>query len=149
EVGQLLGKSQSPTTFLLTLFGVLAVIAPFVNNTAVVAVFMPVVIAASLKINLPPTKSLIPLSYVSQMVGVCTLIGTSTNLIVNSIAQDLGHQGFSMFQFLPLGAICAGAGCLYLLTIGRWLLPKQGQAEFSAGGEGGNYVTELQVTEDS
>src|SRR5699024_9115898 len=74
-VGQLLEKSKTPTTFLLTLFGVLVLIAPFVSNTAIVAVFMPVVIAASLKIGMSPTKALIPLSYVSQMIGVWTLIG--------------------------------------------------------------------------
>src|SRR5690625_85760 len=148
-IGRLLGKSRPPTLFLLTLFGVLAIIAPFVNNTAVVAVFMPVVIAASLQIGLPPTKTLIPLSYVSQMVGVCTLIGTSTNLIVNAMAQDLGHPGCSMFLFLPLGAICALAGCLYLLTVGRWLLPEKGQADLDSFHESGNYVVELQLIEDS
>src|SRR5690606_34581288 len=73
SVGRLLGKSRSPTVFLLLLFGVLAVVAPFVNNTAVVAVFIPLVIAASRNIGMPPTKALIPLSYVSQMAGVCTL----------------------------------------------------------------------------
>ena len=148
-IGALLGKSKSPTLFLLTLFALLALIAPFVNNTAVVAVFMPIVIAASLRIGLSPTKTLIPLSYVSQMVGVTTLIGTSTNLIVNSVAQDLGHRGFSMFEFLPLGLICLGAGCLYLLTLGRWLLPSQGNSQLDAIHESGYYVTELRVTADA
>src|SRR5690554_362245 len=87
----LLGRARSPLQFLLMLFGLLALIAPFVNNTAVVAVFIPIVIAASLKIGLAPSKALIPLSYVSQMVGVCTLIGTSTNLIVNSVARSEEH----------------------------------------------------------
>lgn len=148
-IGALLGKSKSPTLFLLTLFAVLAVIAPFVNNTAVVAVFMPIVIAAAMKIGMPPTKALIPLSYVSQMVGVCTLIGTSTNLIVNSVAKDLGHRGFSMFEFLPLGAVCLGAGCLYLLTLGRWLLPNEGRGDLEAIQESGYYVTELRIAAQS
>lgn len=148
-IGALLGRSQSPTVFLLTLFAVLAVIAPFVSNTAVVAVFMPIVIAASVKIGMPPTKALIPLSYVSQMIGVCTLIGTSSNLLVNSVAQDLGHRGFTMFEFLPLDAICTAAGCLFLMTIGRWLLPSEGNPELEAIQEGGLYVTELRVTADS
>src|SRR5690625_826043 len=148
-VGQLLRNSQTPTTFLLTLFGVLAVIAPFVSNTAIVAVFMPVVIAACLKIGMPPTKALIPLSYVSQMIGVWTLIGTSTNLIVNSMAQDMGYPGFTMFQFLPLGVICTAVGCVYLLTIGRWLLPDTGSTDLSPGQDSGNYVTELRLNADS
>ncbi|MFW8564752.1 SLC13 family permease [Orrella sp. 11846] len=148
-VGKLLSKSRSPTTFLLLLFGLLALIAPFVNNTAVVAVFMPVVIAASLQIGLSPTKTLIPLSYVSQMIGVCTLIGTSTNLIVNAMAQDLGHKGFTMFEFLPLGAICALAGCFYLLTLGRWILPEQGLVDDSMFHESGHFVTEMRIPQNS
>ena len=149
SLSTLLGKARSPLQFLLMLFGLLALIAPFVNNTAVVAVFIPIVIAASLKIGLAPSKALIPLSYVSQMVGVCTLIGTSTNLIVNSVARDLGHPGFSMFQFLPLGAICFGVGSLYLLTLGRWLLPEVRSSDLDNLYDFGHYITELKVTEGS
>lgn len=148
-IGSLLEKSRSPTMFLITLFALLTVIAPFVNNTAVVAVFMPIVIASALRIGMPPTKALIPLSYVAQMTGVCTLIGTSTNLLVNSIAQDLGHRGFSMFEFLPLGAACLVAGWIYLLTVGRWLLPETGDTDLSAIRESGVYVTELRVGPES
>ncbi len=148
-IGRLLTRSRSPTVFLLVLFGLLALISPFVSNTAVVAVFIPIVISASLRIGLPPTKALIPLSYVSQMTGVCTLIGTSTNLIVNSVAKDLGHRGFSMFEFLPLGALCVLAGCIYLLTLGRWMLPAQGNSDLSTLQESGHYVTELRVGEQS
>src|SRR5690625_3801982 len=79
-INALLERTRSPCFLLLTLFILLAIIAPFVNNTAVVAVFMPIVINASLQIGMAPSKALIPLSYVSQMTGVCTLIGTSTNL---------------------------------------------------------------------
>lgn len=145
----LLGRAKSPLQFLLVLFGLLAVIAPFVNNTAVVAVFIPIVIAASLKVGMAPSRALIPLSYVSQMVGVCTLIGTSTNLIVNSVARDLGHPGFSMFQFLPLGAICLLAGCLYLLTVGRWLLPEVRSSDLDNLYDFGHYITELRIVEGS
>lgn len=148
-IGALLSKSKSPLQFLLILFGVLALISPFVNNTAVVAVFIPIVISASLNIGLSPTKSLIPLSFVAQMVGVCTLIGTSTNLIVNAIAIDLGHPGFTMFEFLPLGAICTVAGCVYLLTAGRWLLPDGGTADSQSLYEYGHYITELRVVPES
>ncbi|WP_313071525.1 SLC13 family permease [Melaminivora sp.] len=148
-IARLLSKSRSPVVFLLLLFGLLGLIAPFVSNTAVVAVFIPIVINASMNIGMPPTKALIPLSYVSQMTGVWTLIGSSTNLLVNSVAKDLGHRGFSMFEFLPLGLICWAAGCLYLLTLGRWLLPSQGQLDLPTVQESGHYVTELLVDEDS
>ncbi len=148
-VGRLLGKAKSPFVFLLILFAVLAVIAPFVNNTAVVAVFMPIVIAATTSIGMSPSKALIPLSYVSQMAGVCTLVGTSTNLLVNAMAKDMGHPGFSMFEFTPLGLICMAAGCVYLLTIGRWLLPDSRATDPDEHYELGKYLTELRVMPES
>ncbi len=148
-IGNLLGRAGSPTQFLIVLFLVLAVIAPFVNNTAVVAVLMPIVIAATATIGMSASKALIPLSYVSQMAGVCTLVGTSTNLLVNGMARDLGHPGFTMFEFTPLGVICFAAGCLYLLTIGRWLLPETRSVELVEHYELGKYITELRVMPES
>src|SRR5690554_1542345 len=148
-IGRLLGQAKSPLFFLLILFGILAVVAPFVNNTAVVAVFMPIVMAATASIGMSASKALIPLSYVSQMAGVCTLIGTSTNLLVNAMARDLGHPGFSMFEFTPLGVICFIVGCFYLLTVGRWLLPKTRATELVENYELGKYITELRVMPES
>ena len=148
RIGHLLSRGRSPWQFLLILFGVLFVVGPFVNNTAIVAVFIPIVISACAKVNMPRTKALIPLSFVTQMTGVCTLIGTSTNLIVNGMAQELGHRGFSMFEFLPLGVICLLAGCLYLLLFGRWLLPGESDSEQQLY-ETGHFVTELRVGSNS
>lgn len=148
-VGRLLGNAKSPFLFLITLFGVLALVAPFVNNTAVVAVFMPIVMAATARIGMSASKALIPLSYVSQMAGVCTLVGTSTNLLVNAMAKDLGHPGFSMFEFTPLGLICMAVGCVYLLTLGRWLLPDTRSSELVEHYELGKYITELRVMPES
>ncbi len=148
-IGNLLGRAKSPLQFLLILFAVLAVIAPFVNNTAVVAVLMPIVITATAGIGMSPSKALIPLSYVSQMAGVCTLVGTSTNLLVNGMARDLGHRGFGMFEFTNLGVICFVAGCVYLLTVGRWLLPESRRVELVEHYELGKYITELRVMPES
>ena len=148
-IGRLLSEAKSPFLFLLTLFGVLALVAPFVNNTAVVAVFMPIVMTATASIGMSASKALIPLSYVSQMAGVCTLVGTSTNLLVNAMAKDLGHPGFSMFEFSPLGLICLAVGCLYLLLLGRWLLPSRRGTELVEQYELGKYITELRVMPES
>ena len=148
-IQKMLGAARSPLQFLLILFALILLIAPFINNTAVVAIFIPIVIAASLKVGLTPSKTLIPLSYVAQMAGVFTLIGSSTNLLVNSVAKDLGHSGFSMFEFLPLAAICATAGCLYLLTFGRWLLPDVRSADLDNLYEFGHYITELKISAES
>ena len=144
-IGWLFTRVKSPTLFLLTLFGVLAVVAPFVNNTAVVAVFLPIVMAATAANGMAASKALIPLSYVSQMAGVCTLVGTSTNLLVNSMARDLGHPGFSLFEFTSLGVICFVAGCTYLLTVGRWLLPDIRSEGLVEDYQLGKYITELRV----
>ncbi|MCC2595825.1 SLC13 family permease [Pusillimonas sp. MFBS29] len=148
-IGNLLSSAKSPVQFLLMLFAVLAAIAPFVNNTAVVAVFLPIVMAATASIGMSASKALIPLSYVSQMAGVCTLVGTSTNLLVNAMARDLGHPGFTMFEFTSLGVICLVAGCLYLLTLGRWLLPSARNPELVEHYELGKYITELRVMPES
>ena len=148
-VSKFFSQIKSPFAFYLMLFGVLALISPFVNNTAVVAVFIPIVISASLKVGLSPSKTLIPLSYISQIGGVMTLIGTSTNLIVNSVAKDLGYRGFTMFEFLPLGLICFVVGCIYLLTIGRYLLPDVKSSDLDNLYEFGHYVTELYVSKNS
>ena len=146
---KMLSAARSPLKFMLILFALVTMITPFVNNTAVVAIFIPIVIGASLKIGLTPSKTLIPLSYVAQMAGVFTLIGSSTNLLVNSVAKDLGHLGFSMFEFLPLAVICTVTGCLYLLTFGRWLLPEVRSADLDNLYEFGHYISELKVTADS
>lgn len=144
-VGRMLTRVKSPTAFLLLLFAALAIVSPFVNNTAVVAVFMPIVLTASARVGLPASKALIPLSYMSQIAGVCTLVGTSSNLLVDAIARDLGHPGFTMFEFTALGAVCFAAGGIYLLTFGRWLLPDTRQPELDEEFEPGKYITELRV----
>src|SRR5690606_20151436 len=70
-------------------------------------------------------------------------------LLVNAMARDLGHPGFSMFEFTPLGVICMVVGCLYLLTFGRWLLPDTRAGELVEQYELGKYITELRVMPDS
>ncbi|AHG75034.1 TrkA domain protein [Mannheimia varigena USDA-ARS-USMARC-1296] len=148
SIGGLLAKVKTPWLFILVLCGVNAVISPFVNNTAVVAVLIPIVIAAAQNINLAPSKALIPLSFSSQMAGVCTLIGTSTNLLVNAIAQQQGHPGFGMFEFAPLGIIFLLVGVAYLLITSRFLLPES-RLQLEDGEGFGKYVSELKVNKDS
>jgi len=102
-----------------------ASLSAFINNTAAVAVLMPAVVGVARRRGHSPSKLLIPLSYASQFGGVCTLIGTSTNLLVNSLAVGAGLTGFGLFDFAPLGLLLAVVGSVYLLTIGWWLLPKR------------------------
>ncbi|MCB0317126.1 MAG: SLC13 family permease, partial [Bdellovibrionales bacterium] len=136
---------------LLTLVLCLGVgtISAFVNNTAAVAVLLPVVLTVCSKKNIAPSKLLIPLSYASQFGGVCTLIGTSTNLLVSSISADAGYGAFSMFELSKLGLIMLIAGTLYLVTIGQSILPNRKALSFVDAYELREYVTEIQVHDQS
>ena len=148
-VGRMFGRVKRPWLFLVLLMLVVGPISAFVNNTAAVAVFLPMVLAATAANRMSPSQLLIPMSYAAQMGGVCTLIGTSTNLLVNSMAKDLGHPGFGLFDFAPLGLIVMGAGFLYLMLFRRWLLPHHPPSGLAETYELGKYITELRVMEKS
>lgn len=95
-LGQTLIKhGRNETMLLLMIMGAAAFVSPFINNTAAVAIFLPLVIAAAAARNVSASKLLIPLSFASQFGGVCTLFGTSTNLLVNSIAERNGLGSFA------------------------------------------------------
>ncbi|MBY4599631.1 SLC13 family permease [bacterium BD-1] len=145
SVGRLFGRVKRPWLFLLLVMFVVGPISAFVNNTAAVAVFLPLVLAATAANRSSPSQVLIPLSYAAQMGGVCTLVGTSTNLLVNSMAKDLGHPGFGLFDFAPVGVITMGVGFAYLLLARRWLLPHHPPAPLTEAYELGKYITELRV----
>ena len=148
-IARLFARIQWPWLFGLVVMVTIAGASAFVNNTAMVAVFLPLVLAATSANGLPPSKFLIPMSYAAQMGGVSTLIGTSTNLLVNSLAKDLGVRGFTLFEFAPLGIACAVVGIVYLMTIGRWLLPANQSTALTETYELGKYITELRVTAGS
>jgi di/tricarboxylate transporter len=148
-LGRLLARVRWRWLFVLLLILVAGAVSAFINNTAVVAVFLPMVLAACAHNGQSPSQVLIPLSYASQMGGVCTLVGTSTNLLVNSVAKDLGHPGFGMFDFTPLGVVVMAFGLSYLAIFGRWLLPHHPAAPITESWQLGKYVTELRVMEGS
>ncbi|MER3558120.1 MAG: hypothetical protein C4336_00610 [Armatimonadota bacterium] len=108
----------------LMLFGA-AGLSMFMNNTAVVALLIPVALRIAQLASQSPSQWLLPLSYASMFGGVCTLIGTSTNLLVSGVAQQRGLEPFRMFEFTPLGFIFLGTGMLYLGIIGVRLLPRR------------------------
>jgi len=128
---------------------VVAGLSAFVNNTACVAILLPVVLAVAAQKNIAPSKLLIPLSFASQFGGVCTLIGTSTNILVSSMAAQAGQAPFTMFEMGQLGLILSGAGILYFLVAGQFLLPTAGDTTLTETYQLGGYVTELRVMETS
>ncbi len=137
------------TTLVVALMAVTCTVSAFVNNTAAVAIFLPIVLTACARSGAPASRFLIPLSYASQFGGVCTLIGTSTNLLVSSISEQAGHGAFGLFEFFPLGAILAGSGMLYLAVAGRWLLPDRSGRGGSRTYQVPDYVTEFRIPGDS
>lgn len=122
-------KTKSYNAFTAKLSGFVAVFSGFMNNTPLVALVMPYVIEWGRENKISPSKLLIPLSYAAIMGGGLTLIGTSTNLIANSIlVQNEGEAaGLSMFSLFPVGAPLVLVGILYILLFGkRWLPDNKG-----------------------
>lgn len=112
---------------LLTFFT--AVLSSFLNNTAVVAIFIPLALRLSKKFELDSRKVLMPLSFAAIVGGTCTLVGTSTNILVNSIYIKSGAKGFTMFEFSYIGIILSVVVFVYLNLIGLKFLTKQVKVE--------------------
>lgn len=145
-MGHLLGRFTNwPATLLLLMMVTIGFVSAFINNTAAVAVFLPLVLAACVRGKLSPSKLLIPLSYASQFGGVCTLVGTSTNLLVSSLSERAGYGAFSMFEFSRLGLIMLGTGILYMMLVSRRLLPDRRGTQLTENYQLGEYITELRV----
>ena len=119
-----LGGNNSWVTFSI-FFITTALISGFINNTAAVAIFIPLAIRLCQKFHVSPTKILMPLSYAAIFGGTLTLIGTSTNLIVNTFLEDSLLEPFKMFEFAKLGCIFVTIGIVYNLIISKWILPSR------------------------
>ncbi|HWS52866.1 MAG TPA: SLC13 family permease [Pyrinomonadaceae bacterium] len=125
-------------------------VSAFVNNTAAVAVFMPVMLTLARDIDVSPSKLLIPLSFASMFGGVCTLLGTSTNILVSSVAEQHGQPPFGMFEFAPLGLTFFGVGLVYMLTVGVRLIPGRRAGDDLAESFGmGEYLTDIVLLPES
>lgn len=141
---------RTPWGALITLLLLTAFLSAFINNTAVVALLIPLTLTLSESLQRSPSRLLMPLSFVSMFGGVCTLIGTSTNLIVSGVAQQQGLAPLGMFEFLPLGLIFTIVGLTYLLTVGMYLLPeRRAAASPTEAYHLRDYITEVVLTPQS
>ncbi len=142
----LLGTPPSVASAQLRIMGPIAVLSAFMNNTPLVAVMLPVIHDWARKLGISVSKLLLPLSYASILGGACTLIGTSTILVVNGliIAEYGAEQSMGMFDVTWVGLPCALLGLGYLLLCGRWLLPDR-RPVLSTEGDAREYVVEMMV----
>jgi len=122
---RVLGEERSYPAFLAKMMGVVSFLSAFLNNTPVVATFMPYVYQWGKRRGIPPSKLLIPLSYAAILGGTTTLIGTSTNLIVSALAVKSGLKPLGLFDFLYAGLPALLVGVLYMVLFGHRLLPQR------------------------
>ena len=142
---RVLSRIRRPWLLTLAIMLVVAPLGAFVKNTALVATFLPVTLGVCARSKTSPARVLIPMSYAAQMGGVCTLLGTSSNLLANSLAIQHGLPAFSVFAFTKLGVPLAIIGIVYLMLVGRWLLPRHIDTDFAESYELGKFVTEFKV----
>jgi di/tricarboxylate transporter len=148
QLNRLAGKGEMRLIVVLCI--AIAFLSAFLVNTATVAIFIPVATVLAMKRRVSPSHVLMPLSFASQFGGVCTLIGTSTNILVNSIGVSKGLQAFGLFEFAPLGIAMSVTGVVYFILVGRRLLPKRKVATEQVDKYRlADYLAELSVADQS
>lgn len=146
---RLLGNPRALVSAQMRLMLPVTGLSAFLNNTPVVAMMVPFVEDWARRCRLPVSRLLIPLSYASIFGGMCTVIGTSTNLIVNSlVGRAVPDGGFGFFEIGMLGLPVALIGTVFVLVFARWLLPDR-SAEPFRNAEVREYTLEMLVAEDS
>lgn len=135
---------------LMAMILLVAVISAFINNTPVVVIFLPVILSLSRKLQTPASKLLIPLSYASIFGGVCTLVGTSTNILASGIISRNGYEPLTMFELSRVGLPLMALGMLYLLIFGKGRLPvRESLTAILSDEERKEYFTEAFVRNQS
>ena len=146
---KVLGRPKGESSALIRMMTPVIGLSAFLNNTPVVAMFIPVVQDWCRKLGISPSKLMIPLSYAAIFGGICTLIGTSTNLVVNGLLVSYtDHPGFKLLDITWVGLPCAVIGVLFLMFTHRWLLPKR-KSVIEIGDDLRKYMVEMTVSPKS
>ncbi|HMR03748.1 MAG TPA: SLC13 family permease, partial [Candidatus Competibacter phosphatis] len=146
-VQRILGRPESLSRAQLRLMLPVTVLSAFLNNTPVVAMLIPGVGEWARKHRLPVSKLMLPLSYAAILGGTCTLIGTSTNLVVNGLLIDRANINLGMFDITPIGLAAALVGVTFIVLTSRWLLPDRRPA-VSPTDDPRRYTLEMLVDRD-
>ncbi len=147
-LGPIFRKSFNLGILIMMIF--IGLVSAFINNTPIVAMFIPVMISIGNLSGVSPSKLLIPLSYASIFGGMCTMIGTSTNMLVSGIAVEHGIEAFPMFLSAPIGIVLLVCGSVYIFFFGKKLLPdRQVEDDLSSKFGMRNYISEVEVLEGS
>lgn len=144
----LVGNSELRQILMIALL--VGPVSGFINNTAAVAVAIPLVLDMTRRSGAPAARVLLPVSFFGMLGGTLTLLGTSTNILASAILKDdprFGRQ-LEMFEFTHLGLIVLAVGLLYFITVGRWLLPKKDAAPIAREAEE-KFIIELGIPEKS
>lgn len=140
---------HNQTLMIAAIMVTVAFFSAFINNIGATAILMPVIITMARKTKIPPSKLLIPLAFGSLLGGVCTLIGTPPNILINSLLQQYTGEGFRMFDFTPLGIILLACGISYMTLFGHKLLPQRKSGTLTEAYQVKEYITEVEILKDS
>lgn len=152
DVGRWLRRLPEVTEvkLIVVLMAGVGLCSAFVNNTPVVVALMPLMLGVASHFKISASKLLIPLSYAAILGGTCTLIGTSTNLVVSALARSRYNIDIGIFEITGLGVIVAVTGITYMATLGRHLLPdRESLASLVNEASTREYVTEMLISEKS
>lgn len=124
-ISRLVKVASSSSNLLLSLvYGVAGTLSAFMNNTTVAAMFVTPLVGVSKRANISSSQILMPLAYAAILGGTCTLIGTSTNVAVSGYLAKAGYEEVGLFEITPVGLVIFAVGFVYMITLGKWLLPK-------------------------
>lgn len=138
-------KVARVTGLLLWIFPFTALLSAFMNNTTVTALMVAPVLALAKRSSIVPSRILMAVAFASIVGGTCTLIGTSTNVAVSAYLTDHGIATLGMFDFLYIGVVLVGVTFVYMLTIGRWLLPERIDKTAGTAAPERTYTSEIRV----